>query len=94
MVSGDALRHGWCNGSVFVPTTLYPLVCLDSCVYPVSLARRWGAVFMGVLVSVCSVYTRRRFASLIPGGSGFDFHSDFGLYVAYIQVITCKHVVR
>jgi hypothetical protein len=30
------------------------------------------------------VHTRRRFASLIPGGSGFDFHSDFGLYSTYI----------
>ena len=76
MVSGDALRHGWCNGGVFVSLLYPPRVFGSVCIRGIS---RWSAVFMGVLVSVCSVYTRRRFASLIPGGSGFDFHSDFGL---------------
>jgi hypothetical protein len=70
----------------YIPSCVWIRVCIRY----LSLGRG----VMGVLVSVCSVYTRRRFASLIPGGSGFDFHSDFGLYVAYIQVITCKHVVR
>jgi hypothetical protein len=57
----------------YIPSCVWIRVCIRY----LSLGRG----VMGVLVSVCSVYTRRRFASLIPGGSGFDFHSDFGLYV-------------